>query len=138
MSDRFSFGTWVKQRRIALRLSRDELAKRAHCSIELIRKIEVDARRPSVAIAEHLAMHLALQPPERAIFVRVARAELTVDRLGPPAHSEAPPAPPAATIPTALTPLIGRGQDVAAVRAQLLSADVRLLTLVGPPGIGKT
>ena len=41
-------------------------------------------------------------------------------------------------LPHQATPLVGRGREVEAVCATLRRPEVRLLTLFGPPGIGKT
>jgi predicted ATPase/DNA-binding CsgD family transcriptional regulator len=48
-------------------------------------------------------------------------------------HSERP-----FTLPVPASSLIGRDQEVVALRQRLLSPNVRLLTLTGPGGVGKT
>ena len=47
-------------------------------------------------------------------------------------------APPIWKVPTALTPLLGREQEVVVLCELLARPGARLLTLVGPGGIGKT
>src|SRR3989440_5386394 len=42
------------------------------------------------------------------------------------------------TLPVSLTSLIGREHEVQSIHALLLRPDVRLLTLTGTPGVGKT
>lgn len=54
-----------------------------------------------------------------------------------PVHPEVPPGK-RSNLPAPLTTFIDRASEMAAVRARLLQSDVRLFTLVGPPGIGKT
>jgi class 3 adenylate cyclase len=86
-----SFGYWLRRRRKALDLTQAELAQRASCSLDLIQKIEADARRPSRQLAEQLADCLGLDAAERVAFVQAARAERSADWLALPAQPVEPP-----------------------------------------------
>ena len=53
-----------------------------------------------------------------------------------PLHAEHPH--PASNLPAPLLPLIGRAGELDQLQALLLDPGVRLITLLGPPGVGKT
>src|SRR5512145_1212802 len=83
-----SFGQIVRERRQSMGLTQAELARRVGCAIVTVRKIETDALRPSVQIAERLALALNIPEAEQLTFVRLARAAHPLTPLPPP-----PPAP---------------------------------------------
>lgn len=56
----------------------------------------------------------------------------------PPAHPDLPTTGGGVQLPVPPTRLIGRDLEVALVRDRLRGGDVRLLTIVGPGGVGKT
>ncbi len=75
MSNEYSFGMIAKNLRRELGLTQDELARRVGCAPITLRKIEADDLRPSVQIAERIAMALNIPLEERSAFVKLARTE---------------------------------------------------------------
>jgi predicted ATPase/DNA-binding XRE family transcriptional regulator len=143
MSNPSTFGSRLKQLRQEHGLTQDALAERVGCATQTIRKIEGGQRRPSYQIAAKLAEQLGIAPEDRASFIRSSRDEPREEQIEPPTQtvSETQPAslPPAPrNLPTLLTRLIGRQQEVISARQLLLREDLRLLTLIGPGGTGKT
>jgi predicted ATPase/transcriptional regulator with XRE-family HTH domain len=142
-----SLGLWIKRRRRALDLTQDALATLVGCSKDLIVKIEGDARRPSREIAALLVEHLELAPEEREDFIRCARAEMAVDRLPSPtrsvprpalSHARMPQAVPRHNLPAQLSSFLGREREMSELSALLEQPFVRLVTLTGTGGTGKT
>src|SRR5579859_5601600 len=118
-----SFGQRLRGLRRDLDLSQAELADRSGCSVNTVRKLESDERRPSRELATRLSVVFELGDREVTDFLRLARGTASFGR---------------ASLPSPMTRLIGREIDVASLRQRLVNSDVRLLTLVGPPGAGKT
>ena len=135
-----SFGYWVRRRRLALDLTQAELGARVGASAAMIRKIEADERRPSRELAELLAVALGVPAAEHEDFLRAARNVTAVEGLPINDQPFVEPSPPAAAsnLPAPMTSMVNRVADLVAVTALLQREDVRLLTLIGPPGMGKT
>jgi predicted ATPase/transcriptional regulator with XRE-family HTH domain len=136
----YSFGSWLRLRRKSLDLTQEELARLVNCSVGMIRLLESGERRPSRQIAELLADHLKVTADQRSEFLQFARSQGSNDA---PAQGGRPEfrvagTPRPANLPAMPGPLLGRDGEMSALRNRLLRDRTRLLTLVGPPGIGKT
>lgn len=152
MSRGTAFGAWLRQRRKEAGLTSKELAQGVGCSIATIEKMEGGIRRPSRQIAELIADYFGIANDERQAFVQFARSDDSGEQMRnlDEAASRAPwrilyslralntlrsrPN----NLPAQRTALVGREQEVAALVAGLRRPDVRLFTVTGPPGIGKT
>lgn len=153
------FGEWLKRRRKTLDLTQEELAARADCSVFALRKIESGERKPSKQLAGLLAQALDIPEEEQAIFIRVARGDLNLERLraSQPDLSHAAISdlralqqtqeiaisntglePATHHLPLPPTPLLGRDTELAALERLFKDPQCRLLTLTGVGGIGKT
>ncbi|HEV8637512.1 MAG TPA: helix-turn-helix domain-containing protein, partial [Chloroflexota bacterium] len=136
-------GDQLRRLRVRAGLTQEVLAERAGLGVATIGALEEGRRRrPYPSTVAALAAALGLAPADRAALLELAS--------GPSARPDAPGPPPTAhgttrpaarvRLPVPPTALIGRETEVAAASAMLDPARsaVRLLTLVGPGGVGKT
>ena len=118
------YGAWERERRRQLDLTEEELARKAHYSTVAIHRVETGSLRPSREMADALAGALEIPAVDRPAFLSFARGVSARRRTD--------------DLPLPLTPLVGREADLAELRARLSQPGTRLITLVGPPGVGKT
>jgi len=135
-----SFGLWLSRCRKSLGLTQKQLASQVHCATVTIRKIEAEQRKPSMQIAERLAQILNIPDNEHKKFLVFARGDWrSASNSGlvnfPWTFTDTPSF---SQLPNPITPLIGREQELCTIVEYFLDADTRLVTISGPPGIGKT
>ena len=116
-------------------LSKDELISRVWPSTHVVEgnlKFQIAALRRALRDGQEGRRYLATSPGQGYRFV----ADVTIE--GDAAPSIAPSSPPTNkhNLPARLTPLIGRDDLVARLESRLPAK--RLITIVGPGGIGKT
>jgi predicted ATPase/DNA-binding XRE family transcriptional regulator len=125
-----SFGTRLRALRESAGFTQEELATIAGLSVHAISALERgERRRPHVETVRALSAALDLTSVARDSLLRSARA---------PAQQEAADELTKASLPRALTNLVGRDADVETLRRWLADPAARLITLVGPGGVGKT
>jgi len=129
-----TFGELLRHYRVTADLSQEALAEAAGLSPRAISALERGERlAPQQETTRQLADALGLTAEERAVF----DGSIT-RRRRPRAVPEAAGASLLPPLPVPLTSLIGREREAAAVVTLLRRDDVRLLTLTGPGGVGKT
>lgn len=129
-------GDILKRYRQEAGLTQEELAERAGLSVRGIKALEGGERtRPHKDTIRLIADALQLSPSERQMLLEAVR-QARDGAANVASRSEETPR--WSNLPLQLTPFIGREREVASVVDLLIRPSVRLLTLTGPGGIGKT
>ncbi|MCE7987418.1 MAG: XRE family transcriptional regulator [Caldilinea sp. CFX5] len=144
-----TFGTLLRQLRRRAQMTQSDLAAAVGYSVSFISSLEQNTRRPDVhSVLQHFVPALALQE-ETHLATHLLELAAAAQGDLPPADTltltherriviTATNPVPSTNLPTPPTPLIGRDQTVQMLSDRLLGHQGRLLTLVGPPGVGKT
>lgn len=138
-------------------LALDQTHEAAHCALMVLyarngqraaalRQYDECLRALKAAGVQPAAQTVALYQRLRAGEISAAvgeqeRRDYVPPATTPPLLPEAPfpsPTAGASSLPTAPTPFVGRQQELAAIHQRLADPGCRLLTLVGPGGMGKT
>lgn len=125
MGDESTFGALLKRYRRSAHLSQADLADRAGYSSHYVSMLERGLRRAQPLTVDMLSDALAIQSGDRAALHAAAMQRASVPST---TWHVAPPA----------LPLLGREREIVQLTGLLHDEGVRLLTLTGLGGVGKT
>ena len=124
------FGDLLRRHRAAAGVTQEDLAGRTGLTPQAIGLLERGKRRqPHAYTVQKLAEALVLDGRDLSEFEAAARRS-----TAPRSRDNTP----VYRVPTPPTSLVGREHEVASIATLLRDRDVRLLTLTGPGGVGKT
>lgn len=128
-----SFGELLRHFRVIALQSQEALAERSGLSVRGISDLERGIHEsPRLETVRLLADSLDLSEADRASFIASARPEKPILPASPSLSNQNQ------TLPLPLTPLIGRARELTELIQLLRNPDVRLVTLIGPGGVGKS
>src|SRR5215216_1338178 len=147
-----NFGELLRYLRERAELSQRELALQVGYHYSYMSRLEKNERMPDIAtlMARFIpALGLEDDPRWTERLLRLAASEektMAPRKSGLGSASSSPKTDatfpilesPLNQLPLSLTPLLGREKEVETVTKLLMRFDVRLVTFVGPPGVGKT
>lgn len=122
-----SFGKWLRRQRRIRDLTQQELADQVGIARITLRRIETGTLKPSKELASLLLEQLGIPKSETHHWISFARGDSPVPLLD---------SQPLNNLPAFLTTFIGRKNEQAVMQG--LVSKYRLVTLVGPGGVGKT
>src|SRR4030095_14246370 len=125
-----SFGGQLKALREAAGFTQEELATIAGLSVHAVSALERgERRRPHAETVRALSAALDLSGSSRDALLGSARVTTSNVAIGSPRSG---------CLPLAPTALLGRDAELQTLRDWLADPAARLVTLVGPGGVGKT
>ncbi len=125
-----SFGAQLKALREAAGYTQDELATIAGLSVHGVSALERgERRRPHPETVRALSAALDLSGPARDALLASARSPVHATPVDELTH---------VSLPLPLTALLGRESEVRVLRQWLADPAARLISLIGPGGVGKT
>jgi predicted ATPase/DNA-binding XRE family transcriptional regulator len=127
--DNTSFAELLRQHRLALGLTQDELAERASLSGRAISDLERGVKAPRLSTARLLVRGLGLHKAEAAALLRTARPQRDPGLDADPGRDRH-------NLPLATSSLVGRAGELAQLEQRLRES--RLVTITGVGGCGKT
>jgi predicted ATPase len=140
------FGELLRYLRKRAELSQRELALHVGYHYSYMSRIENNEHIPDPAMlmARFVpALGLEKEPIWTRRLLELGTANQKVPAAVAPVEPVAEPDAaerglPPGLFPVSLTPLLGRGQELKSLLELLSRSDVRLISLIGPPGVGKT